>query len=87
MNDTQDHTQERTKQMKRMKMKNPNAPPCAMIQDGEDLFIEFKGVRIAKRGQPGTPQAKTWISLWPGYRVSDLSRDELVVEFHEESTH
>ena len=35
---------------------------------------------LHKRGKPGTPQAKTWISLEPGYEVyntPDLS--EIVV--------
>ena len=31
----------------------------------------FHGVRIAKRGAKGTPQARTWISREPGYRVRD----------------
>ena len=31
----------------------------------------FDGVRIAKRGAKGTPQALTWISLEPGFRVRD----------------
>jgi len=26
-------------------------------------------VRIAKRGQPNTPEAGTWVSLEPGFRV------------------
>jgi hypothetical protein len=33
---------------------------------GDDLFIVFNGVRIAKRGYPDTAQAKTWVSLEPG---------------------
>jgi hypothetical protein len=35
-----------------------------------DMFVEFDGKRIAKRGHPGTPQAKTWVSLEPGYVVT-----------------
>jgi hypothetical protein len=31
----------------------------------------FDGVRIAHRGKPGTPQAKTWVSMKPGYEVLD----------------
>ena len=38
---------------------------------GTDLYAVFHGVRIAKRGANGTPQARTWISLEPGYRVRD----------------
>jgi hypothetical protein len=37
--------------------------------DGVDVFVVANGVRIAKRGRPGTPQAKTWISLEPGWEV------------------
>ena len=40
-----------------------------MYSDGEDLFVVVDGVKIAKRGKPGTPQAKTWISLEPGWTV------------------
>jgi hypothetical protein len=39
--------------------------------DGTDLYAVFQGVRIAKRGAKGTPQARTWISLEPGFRVRD----------------
>jgi hypothetical protein len=43
--------------------------------DGKDFYIEFKGKRIARRGEPGTPQAKTWISLEPGWHVFDDGPD------------
>ena len=39
--------------------------------DGIDAFVVYNGVRVAKRGQPNTPQAGTWVSLKPGYRVFD----------------
>ena len=39
----------------------------SIISDGEDIFIIADGMKIAKRGHPGTPQAKTWISLEPGW--------------------
>jgi hypothetical protein len=38
---------------------------------GDDIFIVFDGLRIAKRGHPDTPQAKTWVPLEPGWRVLD----------------
>ena len=38
--------------------------------DGRDAFVVYDGVRIAKRGQPNTPEAGTWVSLEPGFRVS-----------------
>ena len=46
-------------------------PPFEVQADGTDLYAVFHGVRIAKRGAKGTPQARTWISLEPGYRVRD----------------
>ena len=39
--------------------------------DGTGLFVIFDGVKIAKRGPPGTPQAGTWVSLEPGWTVHD----------------
>jgi hypothetical protein len=42
--------------------------------DGHDLFVVLGGVKIARRGYPGTPQAKTWIPLEPGYQV--ISADD-----------
>jgi hypothetical protein len=55
-----------------------------MAKRGGDLVIEVDGVRIAKRGKPHTPQARTWVSLETGYTVLD-SPDmlELIVEYHE----
>jgi hypothetical protein len=40
--------------------------------DGVDLFITVGGVKIAKRGQRGTPHAKVWIPLEPGWSVLDV---------------
>jgi hypothetical protein len=37
-------------------------------EDGE-LYLVVDGVRIAKRGQSGTSQGGTWISLVPGWEV------------------
>ncbi len=36
-----------------------------------DLFVTLNGKRIAKRGHPGTPQARTWMPLEPGWTVKD----------------
>ena len=55
----------------------------SIISDGEDIFIIADGVKIAKRGHPGTPQAKTWVSLEPGWIVRDINygrRMEIEVE-------
>ena len=49
--------------------------------DGIDAFVVYNGVRVAKRGQPNTPQAGTWVSLKPGYRVFDKGYPlKLVIE-------
>ncbi|MCC6888513.1 MAG: hypothetical protein IT536_08275 [Hyphomicrobiales bacterium] len=42
-----------------------------MICDGKDMYVVIDGVKIAKRGHKGTPQAKTWVSLEPGWSVID----------------
>jgi hypothetical protein len=48
----------------------------------DDIFIVYDGKRIAKRGHPGTPQAGTWVSIEPGYRVSmEDDGNALVVEY------
>ena len=39
--------------------------------DREDMFVIYDGMKIAKRGHKGTPHAKTWISLEPGFTVRD----------------
>ena len=43
----------------------------AGVREGGTFFIEVEGVKIAKRGLPGTPQEGTWISLEPGWEVTD----------------
>jgi hypothetical protein len=45
----------------------------------DDLFIVVDGVRVARRGYPGTPQAKTWVSIEPGYEVRDKGKRGLIV--------
>lgn len=50
----------------------PFAPGLVMHFDGYDLFLVANGNKVAKRGHPGTPQAKRWISLdHPEYEVFD----------------
>ena len=38
--------------------------------DGEDIFVVVDGLRVARRGYPDTHQARTWVSLEPGYTVT-----------------
>jgi hypothetical protein len=40
--------------------------------DGHDIFAIVDGVKIAKRGRKGTAQARTWVSLEPGWSVLDF---------------
>ena len=54
---------------------------ASIESDGIDVFVVFNGVRIAKRGDPDTPQAGIWVSLKPSYRVFDKDYPaKLVVE-------
>jgi hypothetical protein len=48
------------------------APVCEIHNDGENIFVFIDGVKIAKRGLPGKPQADTWIMLKPGWMVRDV---------------
>jgi hypothetical protein len=52
-------------------------PTTGIESDGSDIFVVIDGVRIAKRGHPGTPQARTWVSLEPGWHVEGL--EELTI--------
>ena len=52
-------------------MKKEQVPECVVQITETDIYVIYDGVRIAERGKPGTPQAKTWISLEPGYVVYD----------------
>jgi hypothetical protein len=40
-------------------------------EDHDEIFVVLDGVRIARRGYPGTPEAGTWVSLVPGWIVRD----------------
>ena len=54
---------------------------ASIESDGIDVFVVYNGVRIAKRGNPNTRQAGTWVSLEPSYRVFDKNYPaKLVVE-------
>jgi hypothetical protein len=62
---------------------NPASPPTIeIIGDGVDIFVAVDGVKIAKRGHPGTPTARTWIPLVAGYRVvSDDNHETIEIEY------
>jgi hypothetical protein len=48
--------------------------------DGKDLFVIIDGLKIAKRGHPGTRHAGTWISLEPGWTVQE-DHSKIAVEY------
>lgn len=48
-----------------------------LVGDGQDIFVVVDGVKVAKRGRPGTPQARAWIALEPGWRVTGTDRLEV----------
>jgi hypothetical protein len=45
-----------------------------------DLFIVVDGVRVARRGYPNTPQAKTGVSIEPGWEVMDRDDDTITIK-------
>jgi len=49
------------------------APACEIHKDeNNDVFVLVGGVKIAKRGLPGTAHAHMWIMLEPGWMVRDV---------------
>jgi hypothetical protein len=53
-------------------------PKCYLFRDGVDLVIVFGDLAIAKRGRAGTPQAKTWVPLVPGFHVQDVDDGKII---------
>jgi hypothetical protein len=43
---------------------------------GDEIFVVVNGLKIAKRGQPGTPHAGTWIPIEPGWEVLSSADDK-----------
>ena len=54
-----------------------------LVEEGDDLFVEHNGKRIAKRGVGR--HAKQWISLEPGVVV--YGDGDLVIEQHGAALH
>ena len=57
---------------------------AAMTFDRKKLFVVIDGIKIAKRGRPGTRQAMTWVSLKPGWRVLDEKDGKAIVIEHDD---
>jgi hypothetical protein len=55
-------------------------PEVKIECDGENLVVMRNGVKIAKRGEPGSPQAKQWVSIEPGFVVSGGADGDLFIE-------
>jgi hypothetical protein len=56
-------------------------------QDGEPcIYVCRNGVPIAQRGKPGTPHAKTWVPLEPGWvirDVGDVRNGKMTIEYND----
>lgn len=61
-------------------MKTSDHPEIEIQCDGYDIFVVVNSVKIAKRGHANTPQARTWISLEPGWQVRGIKRLEISYE-------
>ena len=59
----------------RRSQKRRKQPTVRVEMTEADIFVVADGVRIAKRGHPGTPQARQWVSLEPGWHVRDAGDD------------
>jgi len=59
--------------MKHAKKKKPPKLIMHAVREGASVqcYLIMDGVRIAKRGEFGTPHARTWIPLEPGVTVLD----------------
>jgi len=56
--------------------------------EGSDIFVVADGIKIAKLGHPGTPQANIWVSLEPGWTVRACDDgDSIEVEYKRQRMH
>jgi hypothetical protein len=54
--------------------------PASESETGlDETYVVFGDKRIAKRGNPGTLQAGTWVSLEPGFQVVVDGGDLVVI--------
>jgi hypothetical protein len=51
-----------------------------ITKSSKDVFVEVDGIRVARRGYPGSPEARTWVSVEPGWQV--LDSDEGIIVRH-----
>jgi hypothetical protein len=61
-------------------------PKVRVEATGKNIFVFVDGVKVAKRGHPGTAQAGTWVSLEPGYAVfSNADHSEITITHNGEA--
>ena len=48
--------------------------------EGRETFVIVNDVKVAKRVNPGTAEADTWVSLEPGWTVRDCQGSYGLVE-------
>ena len=77
---------------RKAKRRHGDQPECSFsieeaAGDSVDLFVVFDGMKIARRGYPDSPQAKTWVSLEPGWAVTDTSPNEIAITFNGTAVH
>ena len=76
-----------------MSMMGGTAMTTAFMQvsiecEGSDIYVIADGVKIAKLGHPGTPQANRWLSLEPGWTVRTCDDGESIeVEYKRHRMH
>jgi hypothetical protein len=73
--------QRQRERQRRRQAEAPKAVHGKIVFTESDVFVEFDGLRIAKRGHPDTEHAGTWISLEPGWVVySSASRSSITAQ-------
>jgi hypothetical protein len=66
-------------------MPKPKDIDVRVVKDKQDFFVLVDGVRIAMRGHTDTPQARTWVSLEPGWEV--IGSKTIAIKYKEASIH
>ena len=54
-------TRKTSSKIMRPPMTKKKLPELAVESAGKDLYLVYDGIRIAKRGERGTPEEETWI--------------------------
>ena len=85
MNSYQRSGRQRAARKEKIMAKKPEHEGAFQVEEDADgevhLYMVHDAVKIAERGRPDTSEAKTWIPLVPGYSVTDVGENGLLVEF------